>query len=97
MTDPVTAFRALHVPGDPLMLFNIWDAGSARAVARAGAKAIATGSYGVAEAQGFADGEDFSIDDALRNVERIVRVTDLSVTLDFETGYGATPAEVATS
>lgn len=64
MTDPVTAFKALHVPGDPLMLFNIWDAGSARAVARAGAKAIATGSYGVAEAQGFADGEDFSIDDA---------------------------------
>lgn len=97
MTDPVTAFKALHVPGDPLMLFNIWDAGSARAVARAGAKAIATGSYGVAEAQGFADGEDFSIDDALRNLERIVRVTDLPVTLDFETGYGATPAAVATS
>ena len=66
MTDPVTAFKALHVPGDPLMLFNIWDAGSARAVARAGAKAIATGSYGVAEAQGFADGEDFSIDDLAR-------------------------------
>ncbi len=43
-------FAALHVPGDPLVLFNIWDAGSAKAVAAAGAKAIATGSYGVAEA-----------------------------------------------
>lgn len=97
MTDTIATFRALHVPGDPLMLFNIWDAGSARAVARAGAKAIATGSYGVAEAQGFADGEDFSIDDALRNLERIVRVTDLPVTLDFESGYGATPADVSAS
>ena len=53
MTDKITAFKALHIPGDPLMLFNIWDAGSAKAVAGAGAKAIATGSYGVAEAQGF--------------------------------------------
>jgi 2-methylisocitrate lyase-like PEP mutase family enzyme len=97
MTDRIATFRDLHRPGDPLMLFNIWDAGSARAVARAGAKAIATGSYGVAEAQGFADGEDFSIDDALRNLERIVRVTDLPVTLDFESGYGATPAGVGAS
>lgn len=97
MTDHIASFRALHRPGDPLMLFNIWDAGSARAVARAGAQAIATGSYGVAEAQGFADGEDFSIDDALRNLERIVRVTELPVTLDFESGYGATPADVRAS
>ncbi|MFZ5745081.1 MAG: isocitrate lyase/PEP mutase family protein [Pseudomonadota bacterium] len=97
MTDTVTAFKALHVPGDPLVLFNIWDAGSARAVARAGAKAIATGSYGVAEAQGFSDGEDFSIDDALRNLERVLRVTDLPVTLDFESGYGANAAEVGQS
>lgn len=97
MSEHIAAFKALHVPGDPLVLFNIWDAGSARAVAGAGAKAIATGSYGVAEAQGFKDGEDFSIEDALRNLERIVAVTDLPVTLDFETGYGDTPAEVAAS
>jgi 2-methylisocitrate lyase-like PEP mutase family enzyme len=97
MTDSIAAFKALHVPGDPLVLFNIWDAGSARAVAAAGAKAIATGSYGVAEAQGFKDGETFAIEDALRNLERIVAVTDLPVTLDFESGYGDTPAEVAAS
>ena len=46
MTDKIAEFRALHVPGDPLILVNIWDAGSARAVAGAGAKAIATGSDG---------------------------------------------------
>lgn len=97
MTDKIAAFKALHVPGDPLLLFNIWDAGSARAVANAGASAIATGSYGVAEAQGFKDGETFSIEDALRNLERIVSVTDLPVTLDFESGYGDTAAEVAAS
>lgn len=97
MTSKIAAFKALHVPGDPLVLFNIWDAGSARAVAGAGAKAIATGSYGVAEAQGFKDGEDFSIEDALRNLERIVSATELPVTLDFETGYGDSPAQVAAS
>src|SRR3546814_4479155 len=52
MTDRIAEFRALHVPGDPLILVNIWDAGSAKAVAAAGAKAIATGSFGVAGAQG---------------------------------------------
>jgi 2-methylisocitrate lyase-like PEP mutase family enzyme len=61
----VERFRALHVPGDPLVLFNIWDAGSAKAVAAAGAKAIATGSYGVAEANGLKDGETVPLELAL--------------------------------
>jgi len=97
MSENVETFRALHVPGDPLVLFNIWDAGSARAVAGAGAQAIATGSYGVAEAQGFADGETFGLTDALTNLERILRVTDLPVTLDMESGYGASAEEVGRS
>jgi 2-methylisocitrate lyase-like PEP mutase family enzyme len=97
MSDLIAIFKGLHAPGDPLVLFNIWDAGSAKAVASAGAKAIATGSYGVAEAQGFKDGEAFAIEDALRNLERIVSVTDLPVTLDFESGYGDTPTEVGAS
>ncbi|MCB1569914.1 MAG: isocitrate lyase/phosphoenolpyruvate mutase family protein, partial [Xanthomonadales bacterium] len=50
-------FRALHVPGNPLVIFNVWDAGSARAVAAAGARAIGLGSWSVAAAQGFEDGE----------------------------------------
>ena len=57
MTDKIKAFGDLHVPGDPLILYNIWDAGSAVAVAGAGAKAIATGSWGVACSLGFKDGE----------------------------------------
>ena len=89
--DRVEKFRALHVPGDPLVLFNIWDAGSARAVAEAGAKAIATGSFAVAETNGFKDGETLPIEVALENLRRIVSVTDLPVTIDMEAGYGDTP------
>lgn len=97
MTSKIEAFRALHVPGDPLVLFNIWDAGSAKVVADAGARAIATGSYGVAEAQGFKDGETFPLDRALDVVAGILRVTDLPVTFDMESGYGDTPEEVGRS
>ena len=97
MIERVEQFRAMHVPGDPLVLFNIWDAGSARAVAGAGAKAIATGSYGVAEAYGLKDGEEMPLDLALANLERIVSVVTVPVTIDMESGYGATPAEVVAS
>jgi 2-methylisocitrate lyase-like PEP mutase family enzyme len=41
-------FRKLHVPGEPLILFNVWDAGSAKAVAEAGVQALATSSWAVA-------------------------------------------------
>ncbi|WP_293699030.1 MULTISPECIES: isocitrate lyase/PEP mutase family protein [unclassified Sphingopyxis] len=97
MSDKIAEFRALHVPGDPLILVNIWDAGSAKAVAAAGAKAIATGSFGVAGAQGRADGEDFPLEDVFENLARILRVTDLPVTIDMESGYGADPAAVGIS
>lgn len=95
--DMIEQFRALHVPGQPLVLFNIWDAGSAKAVADAGAKAIATGSYGVAKAQGFKDGETLPLDVALENLRRIRSVTSLPVTIDMESGYGDTPTDVQAS
>ena len=82
-------FGSLHVKGDPLILFNIWDAGSAKAVEDAGAKAIATGSWSVAAAQGFFDAEALPLNLALENVTRIVGFVDLPVTLDFEGGYAA--------
>lgn len=90
-------FAALHVPGDPLILFNVWDAGSAVAVARAGASAIATGSASVAGANGHDDGEAVPLALVLDNAARITGAVDLPVTIDFEAGYGATAAEVARS
>lgn len=97
MKDKAKAFGDLHIPGDPLILVNIWDAGSARAVAAAGAKALATGSYGVAGAQGIADGEAFSLDAAIANLEHIVAITELPVSIDLEAGYGDDPADVRRS
>ena len=82
-------FAALHVPGDPIVLFNIWDAASARAVAAAGAEAIATGSASVAMANGFADGEAVPMEFAIANAARIVASVELPVTVDFEGGYAA--------
>ena len=80
-------FAALHVAGDPVVLFNAWDAGSAAAVANSGAKAIATGSASVSLANGYGDGEEVPIELALANSARIVRAVDLPVTVDFEGGY----------
>ena len=93
----IEEFAALHIPGDPLVLFNIWDAGSAKAVAAAGAKAIATGSYGVACARGSSDGENLSLDAALANLGEILGVTDLPVSIDMEAGYGADAVAVGRS
>jgi len=80
-------FRDLHVKGNPLILFNIWDAGSAKAIEEAGAKAIATGSWSVAAANGFDDGEKLPFDFALANLERIAGSVDAPVTIDIEGGY----------
>lgn len=87
-------FRSLHIPGDPIVLYNIWDAGSAMAVARSGAKAIATGSWSVAAAQGYSDGEEMPLDDALAVVARIMKCIDLPLTVDFEGGYSSDAATV---
>lgn len=95
MTDKARAFAALHLKGNPLVLVNIWDAGSAKAVDKAGAKALATGSASVASAFGYGDGEALPIDDAIANLKRIVGATALPVTLDFEGGYAIDPAGVA--
>ena len=88
-------FAALHVPGDPVVLYNIWDVGSAEAVVSAGAKALATGSHPVADANGWPDGEQVPIDFALANARRIVEAVELPVTIDFESGYSDDPEEGA--
>jgi 2-methylisocitrate lyase-like PEP mutase family enzyme len=81
------AFAALHVPGEPLVLYNVWDAGSAKVVAEAGARAIATGSWSVAAAHGFSDGEKLPLDLVIANAERIAGAIELPVTIDLEGGY----------
>lgn len=93
--DKTRTFAALHIKSDPVILYNIWDPGSARAVASAGAKALATGSAPVAMVHGFADGQKIPRAMMLDNLRRIVKAVDLPVTSDIEGGYGTAPADVA--
>ena len=86
--------KNLHIKGHPLILFNIWDAGSARAIQEVGAKVIATGSWSVATAHGYDDGEKLPFDLVLANIQRIIASVDIPVTIDFEGGYGKSPNEV---
>lgn len=87
-------FTQLHVPGTPLVLYNIWDAGGAQAVAKAGARALATGSWSVAAAQGFGDGQKIPLDLLLQVVARITATVDLPVSVDFEGCYAEAPDAV---
>lgn len=86
--------KSLHIKGDPLILFNIWDAGSAKALQEIGARVIATGSWSVAAAHGYEDGEKLPFDLVLANLQRITASIDLPVTIDLEGGYGQSPVQV---
>lgn len=87
--------RALHVPGQPLVLANVWDAASARAVEAAGFPVVATSSGAVARATGSEDHEVMSADEALAAISRITASVSVPVTADFESGYGLAPEAVA--
>jgi 2-methylisocitrate lyase-like PEP mutase family enzyme len=83
------ALRALHVPGDPLVLVNVWDAASAGAVAALpGVRALATASHAIADVLGYEDGEQTPLDEMIAAVGRIAGAVDLPLTADLEGGYG---------
>src|SRR3954463_1721057 len=88
-------FARLHVPGNPVILYNIWDVGSAHAVVAAGAKALATGSHPVADANGWPDGQKVPIDFVFANAKRIIDAVDVPLTVDFESAYSTDPGEGA--
>ncbi|TKT03958.1 isocitrate lyase/PEP mutase family protein [Streptomyces lasalocidi] len=95
LRDRALAFRALHVPGRPLVLPNAWDAASARLVEDAGAAAVATTSAGLAWALGAADGDRLGREAALRAVADVVAAVRVPVSADVESGYATDPAGVA--
>src|SRR3954449_5428909 len=86
--------RSLHRPGDPLLLPNVWDVATARAVVAAGYPVVATSSGGVAATLGYADHEGAPGDEMLAVAARIARSVDVPVTVDAEAGYGMEPAEL---
>jgi 2-methylisocitrate lyase-like PEP mutase family enzyme len=87
-------FRALHRPGEPLLLPNPWDRGTAKLLASLGFGALATTSSGFAATLGRLDGS-VTRDEALGHAADIVAATDLPVSADLEHGYAGPPADVA--
>ena len=85
----------LHIKGNPLILYNAWDAGSAKAIAKAGASAIATTSWAVAAAHGYADGESIPFAFVEQIIARIAGAVDLPVSVDVEGGYSTEPQTCA--
>lgn len=91
MTDIGATFRALHIKGDPLLMVNVWDGGSAKMMAAMGAKALATSSAAHAFTLGRPDGGTLTRDEALAHAQDIVSATPLPVQGDFENGFGDDP------
>jgi 2-methylisocitrate lyase-like PEP mutase family enzyme len=87
-------FLELHRPGDPLLLPNAWDVGSARVLASLGFDALATTSSGHAATLGLLDGS-VTRDQALEHAAQLAAATELPVSADLENGFGDDPAEVA--
>jgi 2-methylisocitrate lyase-like PEP mutase family enzyme len=82
--------RELHQIGKPLLLVNVWDVASARAVAAAGSPAIATSSIAMASARGGSD-DNRDRDATFAQLREITSAVDLPVTADLEGGYGMAP------
>ena len=88
-----TAFRALHA-GEAFVIPNPWDAGSARALAALGFKALATTSSGFAFTLGRLDGS-VTLDEVIEHAAALDRATDLPLSVDLENGYGSDPQSAA--
>src|SRR5215210_9415040 len=86
-------FQALHA-GEPFVIPNPWDAGSARALAALGFRALATTSSGFAFTLGRSDGS-VTLDEVVAHTRAIVAATPLPVAVDLENGYGASPGDAA--
>src|SRR3954447_23081341 len=85
----------LHAAPAIVVLPNVWDVVSARVVASAGARALATASHSIAATFGYEDGENIPLELHLDMVRRIAEAVDVPVTMDFEAGYGDAGATAA--
>lgn len=90
-----TNFKKLHAQPQLLLLGNVWDAQSAKIAEDAGFKALGSSSHAIANAMGYADGEQITVEELLFVVERLVKAVNIPVSVDFESGYDDKPEEVA--
>lgn len=93
--DNAQLLNSLHIPGDPLIVTNVWDAVTARIVADApGVKALATASHAVSFARGVDDGEGMTVEQALETARIVAGAVSIPVSVDFEKGYAPDAAGV---
>lgn len=95
MVADTRSFRALHQRGQPFILANAWDAGSARMLQNLGAQAIGTSSAAHAFTLGRLDMGHVSLDEALAHAQDLVAAVDVPVSGDFENGFGDDPDSCA--
>jgi 2-methylisocitrate lyase-like PEP mutase family enzyme len=93
--DKGAAFQALH-EGEPFVMPNPWDAGSARVLEGLGFKALATTSSGFAYTLGRLDG-GVTLDEVAEHVRLLAGASDLPISVDLENGYGPAPEDAATA
>lgn len=86
-------FRAMHRPGDPFVLANAWDVGSARMLVALGAKAIGTSSAGLAFTRGLPDGGRIGRGEAIAHARDLADHVRVPVSADLEDGYGPEPSD----
>ena len=86
------AFRALH-EGEPFLIPNPWDAGSARVLESLGFRALATTSSGFAFTLGRPDG-GVTLDEVAAHVASLAGATELPISVDLENGYGDAPLAI---
>lgn len=91
----MSAFRKLHNPGNPFILANAWDVGSAKMLAALGAPAIATSSAAFAFTKGRPDMGHVSRDETLAHAQDLIAAVTVPVSGDFENGFGHDPDTVA--
>ncbi len=94
-SDKASVFRELHQPGNPFIMANAHDVGSAKVLAAMGAHAIGTTSAGFAFTVGEPDGAIVTRDAMLDHCEDLARAIDIGVSGDLENGYADDPAGVA--
>jgi 2-methylisocitrate lyase-like PEP mutase family enzyme len=88
-------FRDLHKPGDPFILANAWDIGSAKMLAALGAQAIASSSSAHAFTLGRPDGGTITRDESLAHAQNLVAAVNVPISGDFENGFGHDPDTLA--
>jgi 2-methylisocitrate lyase-like PEP mutase family enzyme len=91
----IQQFKELHAQKTPLVLGNVWDAHTAKLAEEAGFKALGSSSHAIAFAMGYADGEEIRPEELFFVIERIAKIAQIPLSVDFEAGYSDDPKTVA--